>query len=103
MKRRQWHHALELCTHLRDRELLSAELTFDAAHCLHELKRPEEVLVTLQDALDRFAGKLSADWLERCGDLALEQGRTGEALARSAYEMASEQLRITRTEGKRDR
>jgi hypothetical protein len=97
MKHREWKEALGRWEHLRDRKLLSPPLALDAARCFKELKQPSDTLRVLAEAMDRFAGSLSADWLEQMGDLALELGEPGEDLARRAYEKASDLLRNTRT------
>ena len=98
MKRSQWQEAILLWRHLHERKLVSSGLYLDAAVCLKEMKKPQDALTILEEAYTAFAPSAAADWLERCGDLALLLGPAGESLAQKAYEKASERLRNTQTE-----
>jgi len=101
MKEKQWKDGVAIWDHLHSRNLASAELSLDATRCLHEVKRSDDALAVLRDAFDQNALLASADWLERCGDLALTLGKQGEALALRAYERSSDRLKSTVNEKKR--
>jgi hypothetical protein len=97
MATHKWKEALQLWEHLRGCKLVSPDTALDAARCFHELKEPKEVVNVLKEALRGFGGCLSADWLEQCGDLALEEGGQGHDVALSAYTTASQLLLNTRS------
>ncbi|MCS6849769.1 MAG: hypothetical protein NZ700_01200 [Gemmataceae bacterium] len=96
-KQSRWADAIRLWQHLHERRLLSPELCLDAASCLRHLKKPQDALAVLQEAFETYAASVSADWLEQCGDLALQLGKEGEPLAEKAFKKASERLLYIKT------
>jgi hypothetical protein len=101
MKGKEWKEAARLFDHLGGADLLTPEVALDGARCWNALENSGRVVRILQAALAQFAASASPDWLEACGDLALDQGEVGETVARAAYEKASGVLRNTRSAPKK--
>lgn len=94
MKRSNWKDALVFWHHLHTRKLVSPELYLDAARCFKALGQDADTVRVLAEAVKSLEASASPEFLEQAGDLALEvESDAGQALAESAYRMASERLR----------
>lgn len=96
MKRSNWKDALLLWQHLHKRKLVSQQLYLDAARCFKELGQEADAIRVLDEAIGSLDQGISAEFLERAGDLALSiPTPPGQALAEKAYRAASQKLQET--------
>lgn len=85
MKRSAWQEALGLFREAAAISELRPEAMLDTAECFLETGSPKDALALLADAAERAGAAADAAWWERCGDLALRVGSTGEELAIRAF------------------
>lgn len=86
----KWEDALRFWFHLHDRKLTSPGLYLDAARCFTELKRSDEALEVLREAVRVFASLQDDQFFELAGNLFEELGQNDDA--ERAYEKACEIL-----------
>jgi len=79
MASEKWEDALRFWFHLHDRKLTSPGLYLDAARCFAELKRSDEALEVLREAVRVFASLEDDRFFERAGGLFEDLGALEDA------------------------